>query len=188
MKIYSKTGDRGETSLFSGERVPKNDLRVEASGMLDELNSHLGFLLAQMEAHETDLQSELRQIQKQLFEIGALVASTPASRARQKVTPLTEAPVQALEHAIDRMTAEMAPLTAFILPGGHLLAASAHVTRTVCRRTERSLVQLFFTPEGQTDPGLPPILKYMNRLADYLFVLARYLNFLQQLPDLTLEA
>lgn len=187
MKIYSKTGDWGETSLLSGERILKNDCRVDAGGMLDELNSHLGLLLAQMTAHKIDLPLELQQIQKQIFEIGALVASTPASPVRLKVASLTEAPVQALEQAIDRMTVEMAPLTTFILPGGHLLAATTHVARTVCRRTERSLVQLFLTPEGQSDPGLPPILKYVNRLADYLFVLARYLNFLQQLPDRKLE-
>jgi cob(I)alamin adenosyltransferase len=186
MKIYSKTGDQGETNLFSGERLHKCDLRVEAYGTLDELNSNLGVVLSQMGAGYADLRSELELIQIQIFKIGSFLASTSDSPARGQLPPLTEEPIQGLEQAIDRMTAELPPLTSFILPGGHVLAGTTHVARTVCRRAERAIVSVFISPDGQVDPHLPLALQYFNRLADYLFVLARYLNFRNQVPDNTL--
>lgn len=183
MKIYTKTGDQGNTSLFSGERLPKSDLRVEAYGILDELNSNLGVVVSQIATNQPDLVPQLEQIQVQLFRIGSYLASTPDSSARETLTPLSESPIQRLEQAIDRMTSELPPLTSFILPGGHIAAATTHVARTVCRRTERAIVRLFHAMNGAEDPQLRLALRFFNRLADFLFVLARYLNFRNQQPD-----
>jgi cob(I)alamin adenosyltransferase len=178
MKIYTGSGDRGKTSLFSGERVAKNNLRTEAYGDLDELNSCLGTLTAALaESHESV--AEIRQIQSDLFHIGACLATTPGSPSAAALEAFDEQKSRYLETAIDRMDQHLPPLKGFILPGGRMTAALAHVARTVCRRAERHVVGLSEDKTtGQTPDAYQAILVYLNRLSDYLFVLARYCNHL----------
>lgn len=171
MSIYTKTGDGGETGLFGGGRVPKSDPRVAAYGTVDELNAALGIAVATAPiAFEHDL---LEGIQRDLFAIGGRLASpnpTKVAKALAKAT-LDDARVAELEAAIDRADAEIPELTAFILPGGTPKAAHLHYARTVCRRAEREIVALAATTD------VPPvILKYMNRLSDLLFTVARLAN------------
>ncbi len=167
MKIYTRTGDGGETSLVDGSRVRKDDARVSAFGDVDELNAALG--AAAVHAGP-DLAPLFDGIQRDLFAIGAQVAD-PRARiaARKEKAALSAARIVDLEHAIDARDAEMPPLTAFILPGGTPLAAALHVARTVFRRAERSMIAL-------ADPVHPLIVIYLNRLSDLLFVLARHAN------------
>jgi cob(I)alamin adenosyltransferase len=169
-RIYTKTGDSGETSLGDGTRVPKDHARVAAYGTVDELNAVLGLLLAlQPPPAEADL---LRGIQNDLFDVGAdlcvppVADETPGSRLRVQ-------PGQAvrLEQAIDRLNAALAPLTSFVMPGGTHAAAWAHLARTVCRRAERDVVAL-----ARADAVNPHVIVYLNRLSDLLFVLARVYN------------
>jgi cob(I)alamin adenosyltransferase len=166
MKIYTKTGDQGETGLFGGPRVSKDHARIEAFGTVDELNSHLGAIRTHAEAAEFD--GELRRIQCELFDLGAELA-TPGSTA-ERITP---AHVAWLEGRIDDREAGLEPLTCFILPTGTPLAAALHVARTVCRRAERRVVTL----AAQLDTIIPAnAIEYLNRLGDLLFVLARSAN------------
>jgi cob(I)alamin adenosyltransferase len=160
VKIYTRTGDSGETSLFGGSRVPKNDPRIEAYGTVDELNSFLG--AARAAGLPQSIDDQLHQVQMDLFEIGAHLASPGASR----FPGVEETRIEQLEQAIDAMESELSPLTTFILPGGTPGAAQLHVARTVCRRAERCVVAL---REDAT-------LRYLNRLSDYLFVAARFAN------------
>ncbi len=165
MKIYTRTGDHGETSLFGGTRVPKNDARIEAYGTVDELSSHIG--VARATSLPADIGEELNRIQIDLFEIGAHLASPGTSR----FTGVDPQRIEDLERAIDVMERDLEPLTAFILPGGTLAAAHLHVARTVCRRAERCVVAL------QDDtPATVSTITYLNRLSDYLFVAARFAN------------
>lgn len=165
MKIYTRTGDAGETALFGGARVAKNDPRIEAYGTVDELSSFIGVARAAWPSSPVDLQ--LHQAQIDLFEVGAHLASPGTSRF-----PGVDATrIEELERAIDTMTAELAPLTTFILPGGALAAAQLHVARTVCRRAERLVVALHDESEATRST-----IAYLNRLSDYLFVAARYAN------------
>ena len=176
MKIYTGSGDRGKTSLFSGERVAKNNLRTEAYGDLDELNSCLGALTAALEESHESI-AEIRQIQSDLFHIGACLATTPGSPSAAALEPFDEKKSLYLETAIDRMDQNLPPLKEFILPGGRMPAALAHVARTVCRRAERHVVGLSEDKTtGQTPDAYQAVLVYLNRLSDYLFVLARYYN------------
>lgn len=171
MRIYTKTGDRGETGLFGGGRVPKDHPRVAAYGQVDELNAAIGAAAATPpEALEAPL---LESIQRDLFTIGAqLAASDPAALARAlSGPPLGDAHVTALERAIDRLEAGLPALQRFILPGGAPKAAAFHLARTVCRRAERAAVTL-----GRTEALPPAVLTYLNRLSDLLFVLARAAN------------
>lgn len=168
MKIYTRTGDRGETSLFGGARVPKNDSRIDAYGTIDELNSHLGVVLA-IEAND-----QLLAVQRDLFEIGAHLASPGTSR----FTGVPQSRIDELERGIDAMEAELAPLKSFILPGGTPAAAQLHVARTVCRRAERLVVALH-----DDDPATQSSIAYLNRLSDYLFVAARYANHKRDVED-----
>jgi len=161
VKIYTRTGDHGETSLFGGSRVPKNDPRIEAYGTVDELNSFLG--LARASELPQSLDDQLQQVQSDLFDIGAHLASPGTSR----FPGVEERRITELEEAIDAMERELAPLTGFILPGGTPAAAQLHVARTVCRRAERCVVAL----------NDDTTLRYLNRLSDYLFVAARFANF-----------
>ncbi len=185
MKIYTGTGDRGKTSLFSGERVLKNSLRIEAYGCLDELNSTLGAVLAAMENVSNELVLELESIQKELLDAGAWLATTPNAESIQRLIPFTQKPAEQLESAIDRMSALLPELRSFILPGGHLSAALAHMARTICRRTERRVIDLVKNETNTIDAtdAIHNILVYLNRLSDYLFVLARYCNHLQKIED-----
>lgn len=165
MKIYTKTGDTGETSLFGGRRVLKSDLRIDAYGTIDELNSWIGLIADQ------DLQADrklfLREIQDRLFTIGAELAADP-EKPKLKKPDLHEKDVQVLEVAMDQMDEELPEMRNFILPGGHTLVSQIHISRCVCRRAERLAVAL-----NTAQPVAPLVLLYLNRLSDYLFVLSR---------------
>lgn len=172
--IYTKTGDAGTTSLADGSRVPKHHIRVEAYGTVDELNSHLGLLAA--EVRDDDLRAPLIRIQRTLFDIQTLLAVE-----REVAFPLphvTGEQVADLEALIDAIQAELPPLHSFVLPGGSVPAAQCHVARTVCRRAERRMAAL-----ARQAPLPPELLCYVNRLSDYLFVLARLLLLRAGLPE-----
>lgn len=172
MKIYTRSGDRGETSLFGGQRVSKANLRVDAYGSVDELNATIGFARAHID--DPVIGEQLRQIQSRLFNIGADLAAPQSeitSRGEEYVPRAQEAWVKELEAAIDKAESELDSLTCFILPGGTPGAAALHMARTVCRRAERRLVALSDQEEIN-----PTALIYLNRLSDLLFVLARLVN------------
>jgi cob(I)alamin adenosyltransferase len=175
MKIYTKTGDNGDTGLFGGGRVGKEDSRVEAYGQVDELNSVLG--MARAEGLGT-LDPLVEAIQSQLFTIGALLATPRESQAAAHVAHVQESWITAMEKAIDSYDLELAPLTAFILPGGSKAASCLHLARTVCRRTERHVVPLF--RHGVVEGA---VIVYLNRLSDLLFAMARYANFKAGVKD-----
>lgn len=182
MKIYTRTGDRGETGLFGGQRVRKDDPRVEAYGAVDELNSVLGLANARLEtAGSADVAAELRRVQADLFTIGANLA-TPRPEDGGKAAPhipeLPEERVGELETWIDRAEAELQPLRTFVLPGGSEAAATLHLARTVCRRAERRAVTL--AHDAHVDEAF---LIYLNRLSDLLFVLARLANVRSGVQD-----
>ena len=177
IKTYTGTGDQGKTSLFSGERVTKSDKRVEACGAVDELNAVLGVLISVLPREAAIRAEELNRIQSNLFHIGAILATTFDSPTFASLEGLEEEEIRFLERSMDRMEEELVPLRAFILPRGHLSAALAHVTRTVCRRAERRLIGLFTESSAERpNKELRTPLIFMNRLSDYLFVLARYCN------------
>ena len=170
MKIYTKTGDDGTTGLIGGERVKKSDLRIETSGTVDELNSHLGLLNALMDDPQD--KAFVEGIQSNLFVIGSHLASVDGHPEYTERYSLRIDVVKELEIEIDNIVAVITKQTTFLLPGGCVPAAQAHVCRTVCRRAERRMIQLQETQKIQAD-----MLLYMNRLSDYLYVLARKLNF-----------
>ncbi len=175
MKIYTKTGDRGDTSLYSGQRVPKDALRIEAYGTVDELNSALGLVRA--EGGDPEIDGILEVIQNELFELGADLA-TPQSVDRSKVKRIESKDVQGLEKVLDDLEGHVKPLRSFILPGGTPVAARLHFARTVCRRAERAVVRLSRNEDiGET------VTVYLNRLSDLLFVLARYANHRASVPE-----
>lgn len=165
MKIYTKTGDKGQTSLIGGTRVAKHHIRIEAYGTVDELNAHIG-LLADYQVNEQRIKF-LRTIQDRLFTIGAVLAADP-EKSKMTLPDLKEEDVLLLENEIDLMNESLAELHSFILPGGHHFISSCHIARTVCRRTERQVTHL----SEQTFVE-PLIIIYLNRLSDYLFVLSR---------------
>jgi cob(I)alamin adenosyltransferase len=176
VKIYTRTGDRGETSLFGGARVAKDDARIEAYGTVDELSSCLGLARAAKPSAETS--ALLEDIQRDLFEIGAHLASPGTSRF-SGVDPVR---VAALEQSIDSMEGELSPLRNFILPGGSHAAAQLHVCRTICRRAERRVVAL-----RDETPVTQSTITYLNRLSDWLFVAARYANHLEEVVEVPWE-
>lgn len=178
MKIYTRTGDAGDTGLFGGGRVPKDDLRVEAYGAVDELNSALGVAVARLDDATADWKDRLREIQSDLFAIGAILATSPSAKGKPKLPALDEGRVTEMERWIDELDRELAPLKVFILPGGSPLAAHLHLARTVCRRAERRVVTL---SHGTAVPA--GLLTYLNRLSDLLFVLARAANARAGVPD-----
>ncbi len=164
MKIYTKTGDKGTTSLLGGTRVSKDDLRIEAYGTLDELNSHIGLLIAYL--NEDEIIGKLSTIQSLLFNLGSHLAAE--SDDHPSLPELTEAYVTDLEVAIDHYETELEPMKSFILPGGSVAVAQAHVCRTVARRAERRIIGA-----GIEHKNIDLIVKIMNRLSDFLFVLSR---------------
>lgn len=165
MKIYTKTGDTGTTSLFGGKRVLKSHFRIDAYGTVDELNAYLG-LLRDQEVNQ-HIQETLLEIQNNLFTVGAILATEPGTE-KVKVPQLREQDVSFLEMAIDQIDTEMPPLRNFILPGGHPSVSFGHVARTVCRRAERLVIAL--NEQEKVDPN---VIIYLNRLSDYLFMLCR---------------
>lgn len=168
MKIYTKTGDKGDTALFSGGRVPKHHLRVESYGTIDELNSVLGVVRATKPSAQTD--TWLETVQNQLFHLGADLA-TPMDAKADWITRVQSEQVEWLEDTIDTMTEQLEPLKNFILPGGTMAGAQLHVARTVCRRAERIVSAL----QDVEDINAMSLI-YINRLSDWLFTLARYEN------------
>ncbi len=169
MKIYTKTGDKGDTGLFGGARVSKASLRVEAYGEIDELNSVLG--LARSEHEDAELDALFARMQSALFDLGAELATAPDSKAELGIPLVSDADVLMLENAIDKAEAELLPLKTFVLPGGTRAAACLHLGRTVCRRAERRLVSL-----SEVEPVRGECIRYLNRMSDTLFVLARLAN------------
>lgn len=168
MKIYTKTGDTGQTSLWGGTRVAKSDERIEAYGTVDELNSHVGLLRDQdVNAQHREV---LKEIQDRLFTIGSWLAASPEKTSLQ-APDLLETDVLLLETEMDRMNETLPELRAFILPGGHQAVSFAHIARTVCRRAERQVIRL-----SHQNRINELIIKYLNRLSDYLFVLARAMS------------
>ncbi|SDD12213.1 cob(I)alamin adenosyltransferase [Algoriphagus faecimaris] len=177
MKIYTKTGDQGITSLLGGVRVPKSDLRIDAYGTVDELNSYVG-LLRDQEVNES--RSEfLKAIQDRLFTLGADLATVPG-KDKVKKPDLHYTDVQELESAMDEMEATLPPLTAFILPGGHTSVSFCHLARTVCRRAERIVVEL-----ASYEQVSDLVIQYLNRLSDYFFVLGRKMAAELQVEEVT---
>ena len=169
VKIYTKTGDGGETGLFGGMRVRKSDLRVAAYGEVDELNAALGLVRAGVE--DLEIEAQLAHIQEELFCVGAELATPDDARARSAVPPVEPSWTERLEEAIDAWQAELSPLRRFILPGGTRTAAALHLARCVCRRAERRAAAL--SAGAVVSPAL---LAYLNRLSDFLFVAARIAN------------
>jgi cob(I)alamin adenosyltransferase len=183
VKVYTRGGDRGETSLFGGDRVQKDDPRVEAYGAVDELNALLGVALS--EIGDKDLRELLEGVQCSLFDLGGELATPGVEEraARGKPIPrVSDADVEGLEQAIDRLDAELDPLRVFVLPGGARGAALLHHARTVCRRAERRVVRL-----GAEADLSPTLIRYLNRLSDLLFVVARVVNRRQDVAEPTWE-
>jgi cob(I)alamin adenosyltransferase len=168
MKIYTKTGDKGQTSLIGGTRVPKYHTRIEAYGTVDELNSYIGLVRdQQIDAASRDI---LLHIQDRLFTIGSLLASDPG-KSKMKLPSLGEEDVTLLENEIDKMNEKLPEMRSFILPGGHTTVSFCHISRCICRRAERMIIRL-----SEAEPVENTVIIYMNRLSDYLFVLARKLS------------
>lgn len=175
MKIYTKTGDLGETSLFGGRRLPKHHIRIEAYGTVDEMNAVLGLAVAHCPL--PDLRASLERVQAELFELGADLA-TPLDAQTSHIVRVHEANVQWLEGEIDAWEATLPPLQNFILPGGSETGALLHIARTVCRRAERAVTAL-----AEVEPVNEQTLRYLNRLSDWLFVLARVVNHRQGVTE-----
>lgn len=165
MKIYTKTGDQGTTALFGGKRVSKADLRIETYGTVDELNSWIGVLRDQ-EVNQ-NRKGVLVEIQDRLFTIGSILATEPGNK-KVKIPSLQEEDITLLEKEMDEMDTQLQPMRFFVLPGGHPAISFGHVARTVCRRAERLVITLH-----EQEPIDAMVIKYMNRLSDYLFVLCR---------------
>tara|TARA_R110002111_G_scaffold78654_2_gene124775 strand:- start:492 stop:1067 length:576 start_codon:yes stop_codon:yes gene_type:complete len=176
MKIYTKTGDDGTTALFGGTRVPKHHIRIESYGTLDELNSWIGLIRDQ--PMETSSKEVLIKIQEKLFTIGALLAIDPKKeklkngKDRLNIPKINNGDIDVLEKEIDQMEEQLPPMTHFILPGGHTTVSYCHIARTICRRAERLVSQL-----NDFEPVDDILLSYINRLSDFLFVLARKLSY-----------
>lgn len=175
MKIYTKTGDKGTTALFGGTRVPKHNLRIESYGTVDELNAHLGLIRDQ--EIDQKYKDNLLQIQKNLFTVGAILATDPQKatlkngKERLDIKKIKESDLEHLESEMDRMEADLPQMTHFVLPGGHQTVSFCHIARCVCRRAERNASALY-----EQQPFDKFTLKYLNRLSDYLFMLARKLT------------
>jgi len=168
MKVYTKTGDKGQTSLFGGQRVPKHHIRIESYGTVDELNSHIGLIRDQdINKH---LILVLLEIQDRLFTLGAQLATEPGN-SKVKVPKVEEKDILFLEQEIDKMNEELPEMRSFVLPGGHTTVSYCHIARCVCRKAERLVVLL-----AENEEIDPLIIQYLNRLSDYIFVLSRKLS------------
>ena len=176
MKIYTKTGDKGKTSLFGGTRVSKHHIRIEAYGTVDELNSYIGLIRDQkVDVHTAKI---LLIIQHELFTLGSMLATPPekkvlkSGKERLNISKIDISSIEILENEIDKMNESLPEMTHFVLPGGHTTVSFCHIARCICRRAERITTQL-----NEESAVEPQILEYLNRLSDYLFVLARKLTF-----------
>jgi cob(I)alamin adenosyltransferase len=176
-KIYTKTGDSGETSLIGGTRIPKAHIRIESYGTVDELNSWLGIVNDTMNL--PTYQNLIKEIQDRLFTIGSSLATDPDKDVKMRLPDLEEADILLLEDKIDEMNEVLPALKSFILPGGHIGASNAHVARCVCRRAERICVSMQVS--GEFMPEI--LIKYLNRLSDFLFTLSRYISFNHKVSD-----
>ena len=178
LKIYTKTGDLGKTSLIGGTKVPKSHLRIESYGTVDELNSYIGLVGDLItEGHSKTM---LKEIQDRLFTIGSSLACDPDKEPLMKMPDLKETDIVLLENEMDQMNEVLSPMKHFILPGGHPAVSTTHIARCVCRRAERLCVNL-------QEDGLfvdPLVIKYINRLSDYLFVLSRYIGHLMGVEEI----
>ena len=177
LKIYTKTGDLGTTSLIGGTKVSKSNMRIETYGTIDELNSYIG--LVNDNCSDDHSKNILKEIQDRLFTIGSSLACDPDKEQKMKIPDLKETDVELLEKEMDKMNESLPEMKFFILPGGHVAISTTHVARCICRRAERWCVnmkehELFIEPL---------IIKYLNRLSDYLFVLARYIGHLLKVPE-----
>lgn len=176
MKVYTKTGDTGTTALFGGTRVPKHHIRIESYGTVDELNSHIG-LIRDQEINPI-YKNVLIEVQDRLFTVGAILATPPeketlkSGEKRLQNLGIVETDIEFLENQIDSMEESLPPMTHFVLPGGHTTVSYCHIARCVCRRAERLAVHL-----NDIEPTNQMVIKYLNRLSDYLFVLARKLSY-----------
>jgi cob(I)alamin adenosyltransferase len=177
-KIYTKTGDAGKTSLIGGTKIPKSHLRIESYGTVDELNSYIGLVNDLLSDEQSRI--TLKEIQDRLFTIGSSLACDPEKAPAMKIPDLKESDVSWLENEIDRMNELLPEMKFFILPGGHPTVSTIHICRCVCRRAERIAVHLH---EEQLFVD-PLVIKYLNRLSDYLFVLSRYAAHLLQVPEM----
>ena len=178
MKIYTKAGDQGKTSLIGGTRVPKSHIRIESYGTVDELNSFIG-LLNDLVVDEK-INADLKEIQDRLFTVGSSLACDPEKESALRIPDLKEEDILRLELSMDAMNEVLAPMKSFIIPGGHQAISTAHIARCVCRRAERWCVNM--QEEDLFVETL--VIKYLNRLSDYLFTLARYIGHLNGVADL----
>jgi cob(I)alamin adenosyltransferase len=181
-KIYTKTGDKGQTSLIGGTRVSKSHIRIESYGTVDELNSYIGFVndLTQ----DLKINDWLREIQDRLFTLGAELATTPTKEVKMKLPDLHHSDIVWLEQRIDEMNEVLPEMRSFILPGGHQGASACHVARCICRRAERLCVHMKELNEEISGT----VLQYLNRLSDFLFVLARYIIYINQKEEIPWRA
>ena len=177
-KIYTKTGDLGKTSLIGGTKIPKSHIRIEAYGTIDELNSFIG--LTADHINDQQIKDSLKNIQDRLFTIGSSLACDPDKEPLMKIPDLNETDVLALENEIDKMNGELPLMRWFIIPGGHIAVSTIHITRCVCRRAERLSVNM----QEHKLFVEPLIIKYLNRLSDYLFVLARWVGHLLKVAEI----
>lgn len=175
MKIYTKKGDTGTTQLIGGTRVPKHHIRIEAYGTVDELNSWIGYLRDQLQ--EENSRDVLKEIQDRLFTIGSQLATDPAT-SRMQLPDLQESDVELLEKEMDKMNESLPEMKSFLLPGGHIANSTCHIARCVCRRTERLVTHL-----DESEVVEPLVTKYLNRLSDYLFVLARRISVMENIAE-----
>jgi cob(I)alamin adenosyltransferase len=176
MKIYTKTGDKGQTSLFGGKRVEKNNLRIEAYGTIDELNSIIGVVLA--EGIDEKGEKILTILQNELFILGGELA-TPDDVEVKTVVKISDADIEFIENSIDDLEKDLEPLKYFILPGGNKAASLLHLARTVCRRAERIIISV-----SKDEKISSKVIIFVNRLSDFLFVLARYQNHIKSTPEI----
>ena len=182
MKIYTKTGDKGTTSLIGGTKVPKSHLRIEAYGTVDELNSYIGLckdLLSDVHGKKT-----LQEVQDRLFTIGSSLACDPVKEPKMKIPDLKEADIELLEKEMDTMNDLLPDMKNFILPGGHSTLSHLHIARCICRRAERCCVRL----KLESGEAEETIIKYLNRLSDYLFVLSRYTGHQMNIEEIPWKA
>ena len=177
IRIYTKTGDEGKTQLIGGTKVPKSHLRIESYGTVDELNAHIG--LASDLMTDLHIKNMLKEVQDRLFTVGSSLACDPDKEPMLRIPDLKDSDVELLEKEIDKMEAELPPMKSFILPGGHAAVSTLHICRCVCRRTERICV---FLQESNMHVE-PLVIKYLNRLSDYLFVLSRYVAMHLKAPE-----